>query len=232
MRRVFVPTTGARDWQRLLAKPDLHWTMGKSAMATAVAWEAAGDGLPPEVARVLDSTGDPLLKNLKLLAALPEWETPLHGGTTSSMTDVLALASNAKGLVVLGVEGKVDEDFGPTLAEKRAGASDGQSGRIDYLHRELQLDSALPGHVRYQLLHRTVSALFTAREFHAGAAVMLVHSFGRDPRLKDDYAAFCAAMGATPVSDHMCVVPRFEAPRLFLAWCVGDAKHLDVDARS
>jgi hypothetical protein len=41
------------------------------------------------------------------------------------------------------------------------------------LHLE-QIDDGL----RYQLLHRTVSAILTARDFHAHAAVMLVQSFG------------------------------------------------------
>jgi hypothetical protein len=37
MKRVFVPTQSGSDWQRLLAKPKLHWKKGRSAMTTH--WE-------------------------------------------------------------------------------------------------------------------------------------------------------------------------------------------------
>ena len=32
MKRIFVPTRDGTDWQRLLAKPTMHWKMGASAM--------------------------------------------------------------------------------------------------------------------------------------------------------------------------------------------------------
>jgi hypothetical protein len=231
MKRIFVPTQDASDWQRLLAQPELHWKPAKSAMATALCWNDAGDRLPPEVAGTLGATGEPALAGLQLLVAMPEWDTPLPGGTTSSMTDVLALARNDAGLVVVAVEGKVNEDFGPTLGEKRRGSA-GQSERLRYLEQELQLSARLADSVRYQLLHRTVSALLAARAFHATAAVMLIHSFGDDTRLHDDYAAFCEAMGAMPAGENVCVVKRFTAPKLFLAWCHGDRKYLSLDARA
>ena len=36
---------------------------------------------------------------------------------------------------MLCVEAKVDEPFGPTLSEKRSGASEGQLSRISYLEK-------------------------------------------------------------------------------------------------
>jgi len=232
MKRILVPTQAPSDWQRLLAKPTLHWKKSHSAMTAAACWEAAGGDLPPEVKQILDASGQGDLADLKLLAAIPEWETDLPGGKRPSHTDVLALASNDKGLVVLGVEAKVDEPFGPTLGEKRADMSTGQSERIDYLHATLRLHEPLNEKVRYQLLHRTVSALQTAQEFHACSAVMLVHSFSPTRRWKDDYLSFCEAMEATSVSPDMCVVQRFDSPRLYLAWCAGNERFLDVDLPS
>ena len=35
MKRIVVPTEAAEAWRRLLAKPDLHWTVGNSAMTLA-----------------------------------------------------------------------------------------------------------------------------------------------------------------------------------------------------
>ena len=232
MKRIFVPTQTPSDWQRLLAKPSLHWKKGYSAMTTAACWEAANGQLPDEVKRVLESSGRSEISNLKLLFAVPEWEVPLEGGDRPSQTDVLALVRNDNGLTIIGVEAKVDEKFGPTLGTKRAESSEGQNKRIDYLHAVLQLDAPLDNVVRYQLLHRTASAVLTAQDFHAQAAVMLVHSFSPVSRWREDFEKFCNAIGAESVSDDLRVVPRFKNPSLFLAWCAGDQKFLDVELPS
>lgn len=232
MKRIFVPMQTPSDWQRLLAKPKLHWKKAHSAMTTAACWDAANGQLPVEITAVLESSNEPALTNLQLLAALPEWEVPLPGGEHSSFTDVLALARNAMGLVAVAVEAKVDEEFGPTLLTKRTKASSGQNERIDHLHKVLGLKSPLPDAIRYQLLHRTASALITAEEFHANTAVMLVHSFSPTARWRQDYIAFCSAMGAKSLSDSISVVPGFDGPKLYLAWCAGSKKFLEVELPS
>jgi len=228
MKRIFAPTQTPSDWQHLLAKPTLHWKKSYSAMTTAACWEAADGELPPEVTQVFQDSGQSNLLYLKLLAAIPEWEVELPGGTRPSHTDVLALARNDEGLVVICVEAKVDEPFGPTLGEKRAEESNGQSERINYLHAALRLDVPLSGNIRYQLLHRTVSVLRTAQDFHASSAVMLVHSFSPTSRWREDFSTFCMAMAALPLSTDVYIVPRFTFPRLYLAWCMGDARFLNV----
>ena len=225
MKRIFVPTQSGADWQRLLAKPILHWQSGASAMTAAAAWEAAGDSLPPEVAGLLDSTSQPDLLGHRLLLAIPEWQVSLPGGSTTSCTDVLAVCSNEAGVCVLGVEAKVLEDFGPLLAEKRAQASSGQTQRLAYLHDLLGVEHFGDG-IRYQLLHRTASALLTAREFHAVAAVMLVHAFDTQTPQRSDFLAFVQAMGAAEVAPLVYRVRSFTEPNLYLAWCQGDARFL------
>jgi hypothetical protein len=228
MKRIFVPTKTGSDWQRLLAKPDLHWKKGASAMTAAAAWEDAGGELPEEIVSALDSSGDEVLHGLNLLAAIPEWEVSLEGGETASHTDVLALARNEKGLGVIAVEAKVNEDFGPLLKDKRARASAGELTRLDYLHKLLGIPH-FDELIRYQLLHRTASALLTAREFHAQAAVMLVQSFGNKPNLRADFDAFCNALGTKQLSSGVHVAPAFSSPRLYMVWCSGNRKYLDVE---
>lgn len=201
-------------------------------MTTAACWESADGELPSEVKQIFQTSRQGNLLDLKLLLAIPEWEVELPGGVRPSHTDVMAIASNDEGLVVIGVEAKVDEQFGPTLSEKRAEQSAGQSERIDYLHRALRLNAPLNDEIRYQLLHRTVSAIQTARDFHAGTAVMLIHSFSPTRRWHDDFSAFCEAMEAIEVSNDLYVVPDFDSPRLYLAWCVGDERFLNVDLPS
>lgn len=227
-KRIFVPSRSGSDWQSLLAKPIMHWKKGRSAMTAAACWEAAGTKFPPEVATILGGAGDADLKDLKLLAAIPEWTVPLPGGDTASQTDVLALARNDRGLVVVAIEAKVDEDFGPTLQQKRAEASPGQSERLAELHRFLGVGS-LPDAIRYQLVHRTVSAILTAQEFHAHAAVMLIHSFGKRQSLRDDFDAFGQTLNARRLGPDMVDIPSFASPRLFLGWCDGDTRFLDVE---
>ena len=191
-------------------------------MTGAACWDAAANGLPPEVRQLLNNTGLPSLRDLELLAAFPEWETALPGGERPSCTDVMALARNHDGLAVIAVEIKVNEPFGPTVGEKRAGASRGQEQRFDHLEQVLQLEGHFEDSVRYQLLHRTASALLTARQFHAATAVMLVHSFSPVGRWRDDLDAFAAAMGSERVSEDMYALSRFSNPSLFLAWCTGE----------
>lgn len=228
MKRIFIPTESAADWQRLLAKPTLHWKRGYSAMTAAAAWEAAGDGLPPEIPALLNTPGAPALTALQLLAAIPEWQVELPGGSTNSCTDVLALCRNESGLAVIGVEAKVLEDFGPTIAEKRTKASPGQNARLAYLHQILQVER-FDDTVRYQLLHRTASALLTARAFHAATAVMLVQAFGTPIERRADFEAFRKAMKATEVAPLLYRAPTTGGPALFLGWCDGDQRFQTQD---
>lgn len=231
VKRIFVPTRTGSDWQRLLAKPTLHWKKGKSAMTAAVSWERASDNFPPEIAALLNSSHDEDLVDLKLLVAIPEWEVPLEGGKTASHTDILALARNDRGLCVVGVEAKVDEDFGPLVKDKRAEVSTGQHDRLVYLQSLLGLVKLDDG-IRYQLLHRTASAILTAREFHAHVAVMTVQSFGKRTSLREDFDAYCRALGAEDLPGGMRVVRSFRQPRLFLGWCNGDPRFLEGELPS
>jgi len=232
MKRIYTPTQSGTDWQRLLGKPNLHWKKGRSAMSAAACWEESQPGLPPEISALLDSCQDPALSGLDLLLAIPEWEVALPGGETVSQTDVMAICRNDSGLVILGIEAKVDEPFGPTLAEKKSGATPGQLERIAYLEKELGRKSPFGDEIRYQLLHRTVSALLTARAFHAPVAVMLIHSFSRESKWSDDFAAFCAGHACNQLAPSVFEILGIAGPRLVVGWCKGDTKFLDVELPS
>ncbi len=138
-----------------------------------------------------------------------------------------AACRNDLGLCVIGVEAKVLEPFGPLVAEKRAKASSGQSERLTYLQSLLRVER-FDDAIRYQLVHRTASALLTAREFHAVAAVMLVHAFDTPDAQRIDFEAFKLALNAREVSHLLYKVATFEKPALYLAWCDGDSKFRKV----
>jgi hypothetical protein len=166
------------------------------------------------------------LRDLDLLIAVPEWEVALPGGSTASHTDVLAVGTNSHGLVIVAVEAKVEEPFGPTIGEKRSGASKGQEERLRFLCSTLGLSQDLDGSIRYQLLHRTASAVLTARQFHAHAAVMLVQSFSAKSSWQEDFETFASAIGAPTGPGSVARVPSVSSPDLYIGWCAGDKKHL------
>lgn len=221
MNRIYVPSRGPQDWRELLAKPDVHWKHGASAMALADTWEAA-DSWPPEVETALEKAG---LDGLDLLLAIPEHQTPLPGNGRTSQTDLLVLARRAGGTqVVLAVEGKAAEPFGrDTVAEwRRRSASEGRTERLAFLLERLGLaDDETTAARRYQLLHRTTAALLEAERFGAPEAVMLVHSFSRTAEWHGDYARLAQALGAE--LDRGIIAPaRVPGPiRLHLGWVTG-----------
>src|SRR5690349_9123022 len=80
-----------------------------------------------------------------------------------------------------------DSDSGDRVVSGKA--------RLVVLCGRLELDLSTVGSLRYQLLHRTVSALLEARRYGAADALMLVHSFDPKNSSLDDYQAFAAALG-------------------------------------
>ena len=201
-------------------------------MSAAACWEDSQSCLPAEIASVLESGNDAAITNLELLAAIPEWKVDLPGGDRASQTDVLAITRNSSGLVILGVEAKVNETFGPTIEEKKALASDGQLDRIAFLESELGPNHSFEGKIRYQLLHRSVSAILTARAFHAPVAVMLVHSFSPNAAWREDFDLFCQALNCKNLSSDLCEAPNVEGARFLLGWCKGNEKYLEVELPS
>lgn len=216
-----VPSAGPESWKQLLAKPDLHWATGFSARTLAYSWEAA-NGIPTEVAPLLQAE----LGKVEPLIIIPEHKTPLPGGQRKSQSDVFVLARHAFGTIACTIEGKVDEPFGPTVAQQMVEASSGKAERMDFLCRRLGL-SECPGDVHYQLLHRTVSALIEADRFAASRAAMIVHSFSPERRWFDAYARFVEMLGGTAEADGATMV---EVPggTLLLGWACGDQRFREM----
>ena len=228
MKRIAVPTRSAEEWKRLLAQPDLHWKAGYFAMTLALSWEAAHPSAPAEVLAALDASGDTRLRDRSLVLAVPEWQVDLPGGRRPSQTDLLALMRGSGGLVALAVEGKVDEPLGPTVGDKRSEHSAGVDERLDWLIALLGLGSSCPDTVRYQLLHRTASAVLAAQEFDAAAAVMLIHSFSPTRMWFGDFVAFAELFGVTPGLDEVVYVGEYGGIPLWIGWCCGDQRFREM----
>ena len=216
---VFVPSTGPEDWRPLLASPEKHWQCGKSAKELAYCWENC-EGFPSEVEMILKQSD--AFDRVELLMAFPEWVVKLPSSGRQSQNDIWALAKTPNGLVSIAVEGKVNESFDVTLGQWKKDASQGKLKRLKYLMSCLGLNAEPPSHVRYQLIHRTASAVIMAERFGAKAAVMLVQSFSQTEKGFDDYCEFAShCFGITVKTDGLEMVQVRHGLALHIGWVRG-----------
>ena len=203
MNKIFIPARKPADWKSLLAEPDKHWKTGYSAKALAHCWQEAND-FPECVRNAFKKSKIELFQNIELLLAFPEYQVVLPGGARPSQNDIFILARGNNQLISIMVEGKVSESFGDTVADWRKHNSEGKDIRLKFLLEELgleeneQIDS-----VRYQLLHRTTSAIIEAKKFKAENALMLVHSFSRSDEWFEDYIQFLGLFGLRAETDSL-----------------------------
>jgi hypothetical protein len=219
-KRIFVPTQSPTDWQRLLAEPDKHWKPGYSAHSLATCWESA-DSIPPEISALIRSHPDFSADAPSLVVGLPELKTELPGGGSASQTDLFAIVASSEKRIALGVEGKVAEPFGETLGEWLKNASAGKKERLAYLSQLLGLNTPLPPTIRYQLIHRTASALLEARRFRIPHAALIVHSFSPDHLWFDDFRNWCQVFGADASLGRLALLAEFQGTRLYAGWATG-----------
>lgn len=233
----YVPTEGAEDWRQLLADPDKHWRKGFSARTLAYCWESSNGDWPDSVGQLLRRQGIPLFASARPLVALPEHRVPLPGGGRASQTDIWVLATSGDQLISIAVEGKVQEPFGDPVATwlekleteaERRGTTSGARTRIDYLAGLLGLPEDLNswGDIRYQLVHRTASAVLEAKRFTAGHALMLVHAFEATEESRSDFSRFVEALGGGGAHDELIQIGERGGVDLWLAWCAGEPEFL------
>jgi hypothetical protein len=245
---ILIPARSADDWQRLLTEPEKHWRTGYSAKALAHCWQSARD-FPPSVRSVLDDSRYDLFHGIKMLLGIPEHRVPLPGRGKASQTDLFVLAKSGDDLVSITVEGKVAESFDVLVSEwlrrdshpKRGTAaketrelprarapSAGKLERLAYLCQMLGIDKEDSSGLRYQLFHRTVSALIEAERFNAKHALMLVHSFSQTGAWFDDYQSFAALLRVAVEPDTIACVGERAGVDLYLGWVTGEPEWLAV----
>jgi len=223
LSRIYIPTKSANDWTQLLADPAKHWRTGYSARTLAHSWQNA-DGFPAEIQAAFSTNEN--LAGIQLLLAFPEHQVPLAGGSRPSQNDIWALARAGADLVSIAVEGKVAEPFGPTLSEWLVEGSKGKAARLAFLHRELDLNEPLAGTIRYQLIHRTASAVIEAKRFSAPHAVMLVHSFSPSREWFQDFEAFASLLRAEITVNRVVSTGQRGGVHLHIGWICGNEEYL------
>lgn len=121
-----------------LGKQELHWKKGRSAYELATSWMTV-KSFPSPVMAVLEQTGE--WRGAVLLEAIFERETALGSRGRPSQTDLLAVVALPTGNAILGVEGKVDEPFGPKVRDWLGGTENSnRHRRLNVLCETLDVD--------------------------------------------------------------------------------------------
>jgi hypothetical protein len=217
------PDGGAiADWRAWSPPKDLkHWRPGRSAVELARAWfTAETPRIPPEFAALLASS--PLLAGLGGLKGVPEHVTSLPEAGEGRNHDLVLEGEAAGGRVLIAVEAKADEKFGPRIGKYWAQTREERSApggtpsrapeRIEALLVLLAGPEVLPtqdpwNRIRYQLLTAAVGALLEAQTRKASLAVLAIHEFRTSEtdensldRNAADLEAFLAALGLLPAA--------------------------------
>lgn len=227
MNRLYVPSLGPTDSRRLLADPDKHWKPQHSALELAVAWEAVRKdkkrGMPASVCAAIDSVAE--LRGASLVIGLPEHVVDIEGGGHGSQNDLWALLRVGSSFVSMTVEAKAGEALDDLVSVwlTKKSSETGKSNkpvRLGALQWALGIADVDVDSLRYQLLHRAVSALLEAERFSARYAVMLVQSFNdaADRESHEDFGKFASVMEAEVSTGRIAKVGRVTAVPLYIGW--------------
>jgi hypothetical protein len=193
--RLYVPLIEPEDVVRYLGKQESHWKEGRSAHALTQLWFRK-NGFPASVATVLKS--HPVFNTAELVDAFLERQVDLGTAGRPSQTDLLAVVGLDQGIAIVAVEGKAGESFGEP-ANKWLDGSASKKTRLDKLCTTLGLPSDKARLLRYQLLHRSASAIYEAKRYRTDIAAILIHSFDDARNGFSDFSAFLQTLGAKPV---------------------------------
>ncbi|HEY0605470.1 MAG TPA: hypothetical protein VGD58_21290 [Herpetosiphonaceae bacterium] len=186
------------DWRRWGGpQHDHQWQDAYSAKECAKAWFRLGSAsVPIELADLFRS--HPLTSGLVVRAVLPEVETKLDTFRGKGRVhDLVLLADAPAGVVLVAIEAKAQESFGPTI--DRAYAQSLQRPGSNAARRIEQLTQAVFGRplddtlrsLRYQLVHAVAGTLIQAKQERAQLAVFVVHEFGSDTKsISNNHADF------------------------------------------
>ncbi|MGI4758796.1 MAG: DUF6946 family protein [Janthinobacterium lividum] len=138
----------------------------------------AGTDFPERVRELLNTATEYV--GAQLVDGFFEREVDLGTPGRNSQTDLMVVAGIGRELAMIAVEGKAEESFAEIVSVWNNSA--GKQQRLEHLCNTLHIDPAQAGPLRYQLLHRTASALYEAERYRSRHALMVVHSFSTTHR--------------------------------------------------
>lgn len=236
------------DWIEVVTRR--HYKQGHSAYECAHRWQDIGSRFPDEILTIFRESKQLNLSSLEIKQVYAEFPVWLDTHTTPSKNDLMIFAEgpgNRK--VVLAVEAKCDESFAQPVdtwirtADKPMARGqrrlfkgalvpvERKVRRLNFLNAILSTSIGADSIVRYQLLHRTASAVLTARQTYAEAAVVLIQAFTESERNFKDFQVFCDLLGFPRIAKDMVIGPYFTAALpevpLFLVY-FQDRRHGDM----
>jgi hypothetical protein len=216
------PLNAPEQVRPLLRDPDIHWKKGRSAYEAAHAWvgqqKHRSAGIPSRVSSVLKS--DPAWHAARVVTGFFEHATPLDTQKGPSNTDLLVVCDIVPGLGVMAVEAKAGETFGERICDwLTITPSPGKDARWKWACEFFGVGDEACRQLRWQLFHRTASAIIEARRFRSTHAIMLVHDFSGRASSLDDYLVFASALGIGNARvDGLSDAREFGGISLQLAW--------------
>jgi hypothetical protein len=176
--------------------------------------------LPAEIESALDAT--PELRGAALVIGLPEHQVSFEGGGHASQNDLWALLRRDNDFISMTVEAKAGEKLDDLvkdwLMKKKRGSR--KPERLAALQTRLGIAGRDVSEIRYQLLHRTASALKEAERFRASIAVVLVQTFNReaDKVSWDDCCRFGEMLGAKVCEGGFSLATTGVGMPLYIGW--------------
>ena len=199
----YQPLRSFEEWRKLLIDPELHWKDGKSAKELVKYW-ADRNSMPLEFTRLF---GD---ERVEIVFMFPEYQVSMPASGRNSSNDLYILAVTETGYSVIMIESKAGESFDELVSdwykEKQSNSDQGKnaSNRLNAILCELGLKKYANepyieiGRYRYQLFHRTLSAIREAKRIGARKAVVIVQSFAQDPNSLNDFIDFVSLFIPNP----------------------------------
>ncbi len=83
-----------------------------------------------------------------------------------------------------------------------------------------------PGHIYYQLIHRTASAVIAAERFGAKFAVMLIHTFSPTDQWFGEYCEFAHLFGIEAKVGVLGTTQAKNGIPLYIGWAHDDERYL------
>lgn len=227
MNKIYIPSDSPDRWKDLLAQPERQWKVGYSARTLAYCWQEA-DGFPVNIITTFQKSKIDLFKNVELLFAFPEYKVPLPGGKRESQNDIYVIAKSNNNLISIMIEGKVNEPFDKPVSNwiSNSGGNSGKQKRLNFLLNKLNLNYTQVQQIRYQLLHRTVSAIIEAQRIGAKNALMLVHSFSTEKEWFNDFAQFVKLFDLSAEKDSIVGPYQTDGINIYFGWTKGDKYYL------
>ncbi|HJZ05575.1 MAG TPA: hypothetical protein VJ327_07025 [Patescibacteria group bacterium] len=133
----------------------------------------------------------------------------------------------------MAIEAKAGEkldDLVSVWLTKKSSERSNKPEKLADLQRRLGIAGADVSTIRYQLLHRTASALKEAERFAARYALLIVQSFNRaaDEQSWQDFIHFGNVMGVTAAEGRIVASPRSTAVPLFISWVTSQPATLEL----